>query len=77
MHEIEHYLHDLNNEITKLIHEKFHWECCIFKLGGPNLASTLPNNNIVDVPNPNDRDYHYFGIATKLSSVRELFQKSH
>lgn len=78
----EHRLRDLNDEINKLIREKFHWERRIVELGGPNYAKHAPKmtdleGNIVDVPNPSGRGpgYRYFGAAKKLPGVRELFQK--
>ncbi|XP_057950648.1 uncharacterized protein LOC131145525 [Malania oleifera] len=78
----EHHLRDLNDEINKLIREKFHWERRIVELGGPNYTKHAPKmtdleGNIVDVPNPSGRGpgYRYFGAAKKLPGVRELFEK--
>ncbi|KAI4304464.1 hypothetical protein MLD38_039969 [Melastoma candidum] len=78
----EHRLRDLNDEINKLIREKFHWERRIVELGGPNYSRHAPkmtdlDGNIIDVPNPSGRGpgYRYFGAAKKLPGVRELFEK--
>ncbi|XP_010260934.1 PREDICTED: pre-mRNA-splicing factor ISY1 homolog [Nelumbo nucifera] len=78
----EHRLRDLNDEINKLIREKWHWERRIVELGGPNYTKhaakmTDLEGNIVDVPNPGGRGpgYRYFGAAKKLPGVRELFEK--
>ncbi|XP_042515439.1 pre-mRNA-splicing factor ISY1 homolog [Macadamia integrifolia] len=78
----EHRLRDLNDEINKLIREKWHWERRIVELGGPNYtkhAAKMTNleGDIVDVPNPGGRGpgYRYFGAAKKLPGVRELFEK--
>ncbi|KAI4343067.1 hypothetical protein MLD38_027612 [Melastoma candidum] len=78
----EHRLRDLNDEINKLIREKFHWERRIVELGGPNYSRHAPKmtdleGNIIDVPNPSGRGpgYRYFGAAKKLPGVRELFEK--
>jgi len=38
----EHRLRDLNDEINKLIREKWHWEKRIVDLGGPNYARAAP-----------------------------------
>lgn len=78
----EHRLRDLNDEINKLLREKYHWERRIVELGGPNYSRhaakmTDLEGNIVDVPNPSGRGpgYRYFGAAKKLPGVRELFDK--
>ncbi|KAL1208718.1 hypothetical protein V5N11_014707 [Cardamine amara subsp. amara] len=78
----EHRLRDLNDEINKLLREKYHWERRIVELGGPNYSRhaakmTDLEGNIVDVPNPSGRGpgYRYFGAAKKLPGVRELFEK--
>lgn len=78
----EHRLRDLNDEINKLIREKYHWEKRIVELGGPNYSRgpakmTDLDGNIVDVPNPGGRGpgYRYFGAAKRLPGVRELFEK--
>ncbi|XP_043722368.1 pre-mRNA-splicing factor ISY1 homolog [Telopea speciosissima] len=78
----EHRLRDLNDEINKLIREKWHWERRIVELGGPNYTKhsakmTNLEGDIVDVPNPGGRGpgYRYFGAAKKLPGVRELFEK--
>lgn len=78
----EHRLRDLNDEINKLIREKYHWERRIVELGGPNYTKHAPKmtdleGNIVDVPNPSGRGpgYRYFGAAKKLPGVKELFEK--
>ncbi|CAN8270271.1 unnamed protein product [Cochlearia groenlandica] len=78
----EHRLRDLNDEINKLLREKYHWERRIVELGGNNYYRHAPkmtdlDGNIVDVPNTSGRGpgYRYFGAAKKLPGVRELFEK--
>ncbi|CAH8260990.1 unnamed protein product [Arabidopsis lyrata] len=78
----EHRLRDLNDEINKLLRERYHWERRIVELGGPNYSKhsakmTDLEGNIIDVPNPSGRGpgYRYFGAAKKLPGVRELFEK--
>ncbi|KAG2246690.1 hypothetical protein Bca52824_086318 [Brassica carinata] len=78
----EHRLRDLNDEINKLLRERWHWERRIVELGGPNYnrhgaKMTDLEGNIVDVPNTSGRGpgYRYFGAAKKLPGVRELFEK--
>ncbi|KAF2546796.1 hypothetical protein F2Q70_00023019 [Brassica cretica] len=78
----EHRLRDLNDEINKLLRERWHWERRIVELGGPNYnrhgaKMTDLEGNIIDVPNTSGRGpgYRYFGAAKKLPGVRELFEK--
>ncbi|ESQ48016.1 hypothetical protein EUTSA_v10021236mg [Eutrema salsugineum] len=78
----EHRLRDLNDEVNKLLRERYHWERRISELGGPNYWKHAPkmtdlDGNIVEVPNPSGRGpgYRYFGAAKKLPGVRELFEK--
>ncbi|AEE76149.1 putative pre-mRNA-splicing factor Isy1, helix hairpin bin domain superfamily [Arabidopsis thaliana] len=78
----EHRLRDLNDEINKLLRERYHWERRIVELGGHNYSKhsakmTDLEGNIIDVPNPSGRGpgYRYFGAAKKLPGVRELFEK--
>ncbi|EOA31115.1 hypothetical protein CARUB_v10014275mg [Capsella rubella] len=78
----EHRLRDLNDEINKLLRERYHWERRIVELGGQNYSKhgakmTDLEGNIIDVPNPSGRGpgYRYFGAAKKLPGVRELFEK--
>ncbi|CAH2053359.1 unnamed protein product [Thlaspi arvense] len=78
----EHRLRDLNDEINKLLREKYHWERRIVELGGPNYMRhaakmTDLEGNIIDVPNTSGRGpgYRYFGAAKKLPGIRELFEK--
>ncbi|CAA7053027.1 unnamed protein product [Microthlaspi erraticum] len=78
----EHRLRDLNDEINKLLREKYHWERRIVELGGQNHTKhgakmTDLDGNIIDVPNPSGRGpgYRYFGAAKRLPGVRELFEK--
>ncbi|KAF3531507.1 hypothetical protein DY000_02042441 [Brassica cretica] len=66
----EHRLRDLNDEINKLLRERWHWERRIVELGGPNYNKhgakmTDLEGNIVDVPNTSGRG----------PGIRELFEK--
>merc|ERR1712071_491502 len=56
----EYRIRDLNDEINKLLREKYHWEVQIFNLGGPNYRRIGPR---------------YFGAARELPGVRELFEQ--
>lgn len=75
----EHRLRDLNDEINKLIREKWHWEQRIVALGGPNYARAAPRvadgEDGVTVPGSGRGGYRYFGAAKQLPGVRELFEK--
>jgi len=68
-------LRDLNDEINKLLREKYHWERRIAQLGGPNYSRYGPkmfDNEGKEVPGT--RGYKYFGAAKDLPGVRELFE---
>lgn len=69
-------IRDLNDEINKLLREKFHWEERIKELGGPDYEKMGPkmlDNEGKEVPG--NRGYKYFGAAKDLPGVRELFEK--
>ncbi|POY76019.1 hypothetical protein BMF94_0742 [Rhodotorula taiwanensis] len=65
---------DLNDQINKLLREKFHWENQIVALGGANYKRA--SGKITDADGrevPGQRGYKYFGRARELPGVRELF----
>ncbi|GAA5979764.1 hypothetical protein JCM10908_003035 [Rhodotorula pacifica] len=65
---------DLNDQINKLLREKFHWENQIVALGGANYRRAA--GKITDADGrevPGQRGYKYFGRARELPGVRELF----
>jgi pre-mRNA-splicing factor ISY1 len=77
----EHKLRDLNDEINKLIKEKWFWEKRIIELGGPNYIRSAPKIEDGDGglvrPLGVDGDrkgYKYFGAAKNLPGVKELFE---
>jgi pre-mRNA-splicing factor ISY1 len=69
----EHRIRELNDEINKLIKQKYYWEIRIRELGG-----TVPmGKQYYDVEGkelPGAPGYKYFGAAKELPGVRELFQ---
>jgi len=72
----EYRIRDLNDEINKLLREKYHWEVQIFNLGGPNYRRIGPR--YLDREGrevPGSRGYRYFGAARELPGVRELFEQ--
>lgn len=65
---------DLNDQINKLLREKFHWENQIVALGGANYRRAA--GKITDADGrevPGQRGYKYFGRARELPGVKELF----
>ncbi|XP_049852192.1 pre-mRNA-splicing factor ISY1 homolog [Schistocerca gregaria] len=71
----EYRIKDINDQINKLIREKYHWECRIKELGGPDYQKThqvFDNEDIISAPG----GYLYFGVAKNLPGVRELLQSS-
>ncbi|KAF9426298.1 NineTeen Complex (NTC) component [Podila epigama] len=68
-------IRDLNDEINKLMREKYRWEQHIKDLGGVDYRITGPKT--VDAQGkevPGARGYKYFGRAKDLPGVKELFQ---
>lgn len=76
----EHRIRDLNDEINKLMREKWHWERRIVELGGPDYARSAPKvtdsqGRVVAESSGRGAGYKYFGAAKTLPGVRELFEK--
>ncbi|KAK3825920.1 MAG: Isy1-like splicing factor [Benniella sp.] len=68
-------IRDLNDEINKLMREKFRWEQQIRDLGGVDYRITGPKT--IDSQGkevPGARGYKYFGRAKELPGVKELFK---
>jgi len=71
----EHRIRDLNDQINKLLREKFHWQKRIRELGGPDYNAIEPRSFDADGRElPGGGGYKYFGAAKELPGVRELFQ---
>ncbi|KAK9465467.1 Isy1-like splicing factor [Lipomyces arxii] len=66
-------IRDLNDEINKMMREKYVWEIQIRNLGGPNY-SRFAGRNFDDEGRelPTTRGYKYFGRARELPGVKEL-----
>ncbi|KAF9358217.1 NineTeen Complex (NTC) component [Mortierella sp. AD094] len=68
-------IRDLNDEINKLMREKYRWEQQIKDLGGVDYRIAGPKT--LDAQGkevPGARGYKYFGRAKDLPGVKELFQ---
>lgn len=69
-------IRDLNDEINKLMREKWVWEKQIRELGGPNYMRS--GNNITDDQGREiaggGKGYRYFGRARELPGVKEMFE---
>lgn len=68
-------IRDTNDEINKMMKEKYVWELRIRELGGPNY---MRGGRVVDeegreVPG-GGKGYRYFGRAKELPGVKELFE---
>ncbi|KAJ8096532.1 Isy1-like splicing factor [Lipomyces tetrasporus] len=66
-------IRDLNDEINKLMREKYVWEIQIRNLGGPNyirFAAKQFDDEGRELPTT--RGYKYFGRARELPGVKEL-----
>jgi len=67
---------DLNDEINKLLREKWHWDNQIINLGGANYRRAAPEMINPDGSKvPGMRGYKYFGRAKELPGVKELFEE--
>lgn len=68
---------DLNDEINKLMREKYRWEQQIKDLGGVDYRISGPKT--IDAQGkevPGARGYKYFGRAKDLPGVKELFKSA-
>jgi pre-mRNA-splicing factor ISY1 len=69
---------DLNDEINKLMKEKWGWERRIRELGGPNYmrgGGTVFDDQGREVPG-GGKGYRYFGRAKELPGVKEMFERA-
>ncbi|KAL9941384.1 hypothetical protein ACHAQF_000820 [Verticillium nonalfalfae] len=67
---------DLNDEINKLMREKYMWEVQIRNLGGPNYmrgGAKMYDEAGREIPG-GGKGYRYFGRAKELPGVKELFE---
>lgn len=75
-------IRDVNDEINKLMREKYMWEVQIRNLGGPNYttrAAAGGSHKMYDeqgreIPGVGNKGYKYFGRARELPGVKELFE---
>jgi pre-mRNA-splicing factor ISY1 len=73
-------IRDLNDEINKLMKEKWGWERRIRELGGPNYMRSGAGGVVFDdqgreVPG-GGKGYRYFGRAKELPGVKEMFERA-
>ncbi|QDS74883.1 NineTeen Complex (NTC) component [Venturia effusa] len=70
-------IRDLNDEINKLMREKYVWELRIRDLGGPNYmrGARVVDDEGREVPG-GGKGYRYFGRARELPGVKELFEQA-
>ncbi|KAK1585306.1 Isy1-like splicing family protein [Colletotrichum navitas] len=69
-------IRDLNDEINKLMREKYMWEVQIRNLGGPNYmrgGGKIYDEQGREIPG-GGKGYRYFGRARDLPGVKELFE---
>jgi hypothetical protein len=67
---------DLNDEINKLMREKWMWEVQIRNLGGPNYTrggGRVYDEDGREIPG-GGKGYRYFGRARELPGVKEMFE---
>lgn len=72
-------IRDVNDEINKLMREKYMWEVQIRNLGGPNYMRAAGSGRTYDesgreVPGVGNKGYKYFGRARELPGVKEMFE---
>lgn len=69
-------IRDLNDEINKLMREKWMWEVQIRNLGGPNYTrggGRVYDEDGKEIPG-GGKGYRYFGRARELPGVKEMFE---
>ncbi|RMJ27365.1 hypothetical protein PHISP_01745 [Aspergillus sp. HF37] len=69
-------IRDLNDEINKLMREKWTWEMQIRNLGGPNYmrgGGRVYDDEGREIPG-GGKGYRYFGRARELPGVKEMFE---
>ncbi|MEN2495980.1 MAG: NineTeen Complex (NTC) component [Marteilia pararefringens] len=71
----EHIIRDLNDDINKLLKEKYHWDKRIVELGGPNVKFAFDMVKADGKEVFGSKGYRYFGAAKNLPGVRELFNE--
>ena len=67
----EHRIRELNDEINKLMKQKYYWELRIRELGGDAVKRGF--NDVDGWELPGAPGYRYYGAAKELPGVRELF----
>lgn len=79
----EHEIRDLNDQINKLMREKFHWNKRIAELGGPDYNKIEKMNQVEEgTHDPNSvglqgsSGYRYYGVAKDLPGVKALFARN-
>eukprot|EP00871_Galdieria_phlegrea_P002782 jgi/Galph1/3504/GphlegSOOS_G2134.1 len=71
-------IRDINDQINKLLREKYHWERRIRELGGPDYSrSALPVGEGEAIQIRGNKGYYYFGAARELPGVKELLKESY
>lgn len=71
-------IRDINDQINKLLKEKYHWERRIRELGGPDYSrSALPVGEGEAIQIRGSKGYYYFGAARELPGVKELLKESY
>jgi len=72
-------IRDLNDEINKLMKEKWSWERRIRELGGPNYMrgglGTVFDDSGREVSG-GGKGYRYYGRAKELPGVKEMFERA-
>ncbi|KAL2868497.1 pre-mRNA-splicing factor ISY1 [Aspergillus lucknowensis] len=72
----DHQIRDLNDEINKLMREKWAWEMQIRNLGGPNYmrgSGRVYDDEGREIPG-GGKGYRYFGRARELPGVKEMLE---
>ncbi len=70
-------IRDMNDEINRLIRQKYSWEMQMRKLGGPDYTSVKTSVSDIDgIEIPGQGGYKYFGAAKELPGVRELLEEA-
>jgi pre-mRNA-splicing factor ISY1 len=76
----EHRLRDLNDDLNKLLREKYQWETRIVELNGPDYRTKGSlfddDGNPISITGSATSKYMYFGAARELDGVSEMLKQT-
>ena len=68
-------IRELNDEINKLMKQRYYWEIRIRELGG-HVSSGKQSYDLEGIELPGAPGYRYYGAAKELASVKKLINEN-